>query len=450
MKNSEVKDLTTGSPLKLILGFAVPMLLGYLFQQFYNMVDTIIVGQCLGVTALAAVGSTGSINFMINGFCMGVCSGFAIPVAQKFGAGDYKGMRKFVATSAWLAVVFSAVMTAAVGILCMDILRWMDTPSDIIDGAYQYIFLIFMGIPVTYLYNLLAGIIRSLGDSKTPVYFLLLSSVLNIGLDLITILVLGMGVGGPAYATVIAQGFSAVLCLIYMLKHYPILKMTAEEKKFDRNMAGVLCAMGIPMGLQYSITAIGSVILQTAVNSLGSLAVAAVSTGSKISMFFCCPFDALGGTMATYAGQNVGAKKLDRVVEGVKTASLIGFAYSLAAFAVLFFAGDRLALLFMDSSETELIRQVHLFLIGNSLFYIPLTLVNVVRFAIQGLGFSTFAILAGVCEMIARALVGMFLVPEFGFLPACFASPLAWIFADLFLVPAFGHCIKKLKILFGE
>ncbi len=450
MKNSEVKDLTTGSPLKLILGFAVPMLLGYLFQQFYNMVDTIIVGQCLGVTALAAVGSTGSINFMINGFCMGVCSGFAIPVAQKFGAGDYKGMRKFVATSAWLAVVFSAVMTAAVGILCMDILRWMDTPSDIIDGAYQYIFVIFMGIPVTYLYNLLAGIIRSLGDSKTPVYFLLLSSVLNIGLDLITILVLGMGVGGPAYATVIAQGFSAVLCLIYMLRHYPILKMTAEEKKFDRNMAGVLCAMGIPMGLQYSITAIGSVILQTAVNSLGSLAVAAVSTGSKISMFFCCPFDALGGTMATYAGQNVGAKKLDRVVEGVKTASLIGFAYSLAAFAVLFFAGDRLALLFMDSGETELIRQVHLFLIGNSLFYIPLTLVNVVRFAIQGLGFSTFAILAGVCEMIARALVGMFLVPEFGFLPACFASPLAWIFADLFLVPAFGHCIKKLKILFGE
>lgn len=450
MKNSEVKDLTTGSPLKLILGFAVPMLLGYLFQQFYNMVDTIIVGQCLGVTALAAVGSTGSINFMINGFCMGVCSGFAIPVAQKFGAGDYKGMRKFVATSAWLAAVFSALMTAVVGILCMDILRWMDTPSDIIDGAYQYIFVIFMGIPVTYLYNLLAGIIRSLGDSKTPVYFLLLSSVLNIGLDLITILVLGMGVGGPAYATVIAQGFSAVLCLIYMLRHYPILKMTAEEKKFDRNMAGVLCAMGIPMGLQYSITAIGSVILQTAVNSLGSLAVAAVSTGSKISMFFCCPFDALGGTMATYAGQNVGAKKLDRVVKGVKTASLIGFAYSLAAFAVLFFAGDRLALLFMDSGETELIRQVHLFLIGNSLFYIPLTLVNVVRFAIQGLGFSTFAILAGVCEMIARALVGMFLVPEFGFLPACFASPLAWIFADLFLVPAFGHCIKKLKILFGE
>ena len=450
MKNSEVKDLTTGSPLKLILGFAVPMLLGYLFQQFYNMVDTVIVGQCLGVTALAAVGSTGSINFMINGFCMGVCSGFAIPVAQKFGAGDYKGMRKFVATSAWLAVVFSALMTAVVGILCMDILRWMDTPSDIIDGAYQYIFVIFMGIPVTYLYNLLAGIIRSLGDSKTPVYFLLLSSVLNIGLDLITILVLGMGVGGPAYATVIAQGFSAVLCLIYMLRHYPILKMTAEEKKFDRNMAGVLCEMGIPMGLQYSITAIGSVILQTAVNSLGSLAVAAVSTGSKISMFFCCPFDALGGTMATYAGQNVGAKKLDRVVEGVKTASLIGFAYSLAAFAVLFFAGDRLALLFMDSGETELIRQVHLFLIGNSLFYIPLTLVNVVRFAIQGLGFSTFAILAGVCEMIARALVGIFLVPAFGFLPACFASPLAWIFADLFLVPAFGHCIKKLKILFGE
>lgn len=450
VKKSEVKDLTTGAPLKLILGFAIPMLLGYLFQQFYNMVDTIIVGQCLGVTALAAVGSTGSINFMINGFCIGICSGFAIPVAQKFGAGDYKGMRKFVATSAWLAVVFSIVMTAVVGVLCMDILRWMDTPSDIIEGAYDYIFVIFMGIPVTYLYNLLAGIIRSLGDSKTPVYFLLLSSVLNIGLDLFTILVLGMGVGGPAYATVISQGFSAVLCLIYMLKHYPILKMTAEEKKFDGNMARVLCAMGIPMGLQYSITAIGSVVLQTAVNSLGSLAVAAISTGSKVSMFFCCPFDALGGTMATYAGQNVGAKKLDRVVEGVKMASLIGFVYAVIACAFLFLAGDKLALLFMDSGETELIHQVHMFLIGNSLFYIPLTLVNVVRFTIQGMGYSTFAILAGVCEMAARAFVGFFLVPAFGFIPACIASPLAWIFADLFLVPAFGHCIKKLRVLFGK
>lgn len=445
MSDKKVKDLTTGKPFHLILGFAVPMLLGFLFQQFYNMVDTIIVGQCLGVTALAAVGSTGSINFMINGFCIGVSSGFAIPVAQKFGAGDYKNMRKFVANSMWLAAAFAVVMTVVVGFLCRNILEWMNTPEDIIQGAYDYIFVIFMGIPVTYLYNLLAGIIRSLGDSKTPVYFLLLSSVLNVILDFYTILGLGMGVGGPALATVISQGVSAVLCFFYMIKHFPILKMTEDERKFDVQMAKTLCAMGIPMGLQYSITAIGSVILQTAVNSLGSLAVAAVSTGSKVSMFFCCPFDALGGCMATYAGQNVGARKMDRVKEGVFAASLIGAVYSVLAFLVLYLTGDKIALLFMDSSETEIIGRVHQFLIVNSAFYFPLTLVNVVRFAIQGMGFSVFAILAGVCEMIARTLVGFFLVPAFGFTPVCFANPAAWIAADLFLVPAFFHCLNKLK-----
>ena len=444
------RDLTHGSITKGLLLFALPMIAGNLLQQLYNIADTLIVGQALGRNALAAVGSTGSINFMIIGFCTGACSGFAIPVAQKFGAGDYDGMRKFVANAGWLSAVFAAVMTTIVGFLCMRILQCMNTPEDIIHGAYDYIFVIFLGIPVTYLYNMLAGIIRSLGDSKTPVYFLLLSSLMNIALDFFTILVLGMGVRGPALATVISQGISAVLCLIYMIRHYPILHMKQGEWQPDGRMLCALCGMGIPMGLQYSITAIGSVVLQTAVNSLGSMAVAAVSTGSKVSMFFCCPFDALGGTMATYAGQNVGAKKLNRVKEGLKAASLIGIIYSLIAFMVLLFGGRYIALLFMDADQTEIIGRVATFLIGNSMFYIPLTFVNVVRFTIQGMGFSTFAILAGVCEMAARSLVGFCLVPVFGFLPACFASPLAWIFADAFLIPAFFHCMKKLKVLFGE
>lgn len=450
MERSEMKDLTTGSPMRLILGFAVPMLLGLLFQQFYNMVDTIVVGKFLGVSALASVGSTGSINFMINGFCIGVCSGFAIPIAQRFGAGDYHGLRKFTANAGWLSAAFAVVMTAVVGVLCMDILRWMQTPEDIIQGAYDYIFIIFLGIPVTYLYNMLSGIIRSLGDSRTPVYFLLLSSAMNIFLDVFTILVMGMGVDGPAYATVVSQGISGLLCLVYMIKHYPVLKMTEEEKKPDPNMMKILCSMGIPMGLQYSITAIGSVVLQAAVNSLGSMAVAAVSAGNKVSMFFCCPFDALGGTMATFAGQNVGAGKLDRVREGVKMASIIGIVYSVIAFAVLALGGKYIALLFLDAGETEIIDQVSIFLIGNSMFYIPLVFVNVVRFAIQGMGFSTFAILAGVCEMAARTFVGFFLVPIFGYLPICIASPLAWICADLFLIPAFYHCLKKLKKLMHQ
>ena len=445
MAKSEIRDMTTGSPFRLILGFAVPMLMGLLFQQFYSMVDTIIVGKYLGVSALASVGSTSSINFMIIGFCTGVCSGFSIPVAQRFGAGDHHGLRCFVANAGWLSAIFSAVMTLIVCFLCMDILRWMDTPDDIIQGAYDYIFIIFAGIPVTYLYNILAGIIRSLGDSRTPVYFLLLSSVINIFLDLFTILVMGMGVEGAAYATVISQAISGVLCFLYMRSHFPILRMTREERKFNLRMAKILCGIGVPMGLQYSITAIGSVILQTAVNGLGSLYVAAISAGNKLTLFFTCPFDALGATMATWAGQNVGAGKIDRVKEGVKYALLIGCVYAVAAFVILTLFSKYLALLFLDADEVSTIGNVSLFLFGNSLFYIALVFVNVVRFSIQGMGFSTFAILAGVFEMFARTFAGMCLVPIFGYPAACFASPMAWIAADIFLVPAFLHCIKRLK-----
>ena len=450
MAKSEIRDMTAGSPFKLILGFAVPMLLGLLFQQFYSMVDTIIVGKYLGVKALAAVGSTGSINFMIIGFCTGVCSGFAIPVAQRFGAGDYRGLRKFAANAAWLSLFFSAAMAVTVCVLCRRILLWMQTPEDIMDQAHSYIFIIFAGIPVTYLYNMTAGIIRSLGDSRTPVYFLLLSSVINIVLDLFTIIVLKMGPAGAAWATVISQGVSGVLCLLYMKKHFEILRLQKDERKIDGQIMKILCKMGIPMGLQYSITAIGSVILQASVNTLGSMAVAAVAAGSKVSLFFCCPFDALGGTMATYAGQNVGAKKLERIRQGVKSASVIGCIYSAAAFLVLLLFSGKIALLFMDAGETETISRVSLFLTANSAFYIPLVFVNVVRFAIQGMGYSTFAILAGVFEMAARGLVGLFLVPVFGYIAACFGSPLAWVFADIFLIPAFSHCLRRMKKNFEE
>ena len=337
MGKNEVKDLTQGNVLKLILGFSIPLLFGMLFQQFYSMVDTIIVGKYLGVTALAEVGSTGSISFMIIGFCMGVCNGFAIPVAQKFGARNYKLLRKYVFNSAVLSAIFSIVMTIIVCLLCRNILEWMNTPDDIMDGAYSYIFVIFLGIPVTYLYNLLAGIIRSFGDSKTPLIFLIMSSIINIVLDLVFIIIFNMGVAGAAWATVISQAVSGICCLIFMKKRYSILKFENDELRVNGHCIRRLCYMGIPMGLQYSITAIGSVILQTAVNGLGSLVVATVTAGSKISMFLSCPFDALGSTMATYAGQNVGAKKLDRVSEGIKSSLKIGSIYSIIAFTISIF-----------------------------------------------------------------------------------------------------------------
>lgn len=445
MRKSEMRDMTKGNVFNIILGFAIPLLLGMLFQQFYSMVDTIIVGQYLGVSALASVGSTGSINFMIIGFCMGVCNGFAIPVAQKFGAGNFKKLRKYVFNSGFLAIVFSVVMTLIVCVFCRQILIAMRTPEDIIQGAYSYIYVIFLGIPATYLYNLLSGIIRSLGDSKTPLFFLIISSIINIILDLFLIIYMHMGVAGAAWATVIAQAVSGILCLIYMRKKYSVLKFESDELKIDGYCIRRLCYMGIPMGLQYSITAIGSVILQAAVNGLGSIIVAAVTAAGKISMFLCCPFDALGSTMATYTGQNIGAGKLERISEGIKKSMIIGSVYSIVALMISVFFGKSLALLFVNENEIEILAKVSENLIIIAAFYIPLCIVNVVRFTIQGMGYSTFAILAGVCEMIARALCGFILVPIFGYVAVCLASPVAWIFADAFLIPAYKYVINKSK-----
>lgn len=445
MRKSEMRDMSKGNVFNIILGFAIPLLLGMLFQQFYSMVDTIIVGKYLGVSALASVGSTGSINFMIIGFCMGVCNGFAIPVAQKFGAGNFKKLRKYVFNSGFLAIVFSVVMTLIVCVFCRQILIAMRTPEDIIQGAYSYIYVIFLGIPATYLYNLLSGIIRSLGDSKTPLFFLIISSIINIILDLFLIIYMHMGVAGAAWATVIAQAVSGILCLIYMRKKYSVLKFESDELKIDGYCIRRLCYMGVPMGLQYSITAIGSVILQAAVNGLGSIIVAAVTAAGKISMFLCCPFDALGSTMATYTGQNIGAGKLERISEGIKKSMIIGSVYSIVALMISVFFGKSLAILFVNENEIEILAKVSENLIIVAAFYIPLCIVNVVRFTIQGMGYSTFAILAGVCEMIARALCGFILVPIFGYVAVCLASPVAWIFADAFLIPAYKYVINKSK-----
>ncbi len=440
------KSLTEGKPMKLILGFGLPLLFGLIFQQFYNMVDTIIVGQKLGMNALAAVGSTGSINFMIVGFCIGICNGFAIPVAQCFGAKDYKNLKKYITNSAWMSLIFSVVITAVVGVLTHQILVWMHTPAAIMQDAYTYIFIVFMGIPAIFLYNVTSGILRSMGDSVTPLLFLIFSSLLNIILDLIMVPMIG--VAGAAIATITSQGISGVICLIYMIRKFGFLKFEREDWTFSRRHALKLCGMGVPMGLQYSITAIGSVILQTAVNSLGETVVAAVSAGSKIGMFACCPFDAMGSTMATYGGQNVGAGRLDRVDQGLKDCLKLGIGYALIAFVFMLVFGKSLTLLFVSPSEphiTELMDLTYRYLIGNSAFYIPLAFVNIVRFMIQGLGYSTFAVLAGVCEMVARGLAGFVLVPIFGYIFVALGSPLAWVFADAFLIPAYFYVMRRLR-----
>lgn len=450
MDQTKVKSLTEGKPFSIIVKFMGPILLGMLFQQMYNMVDAMIVGRILGAEALAAVGGTGAINFMIIGFCMGVCSGFAIPVAQAFGAKKESLLRRYVANSVWLSVIFAVVMTITVSANCRKILELLDTPSDIIEGSYSYIIIIFLGIPTVYLYQLLAGVLRSLGDSKTPLYFLILSSLLNIVLDLLTILVFSMGVAGAAYATVAAQLVSGILCLIYIKKKYPILHIKKEEWKPKKELIGRLCANGVPMGLQYSITAIGSVILQAAVNTLGSGIVAAITAANKINMIVVCPFDAMGATMATYAGQNVGAGKYERVPKGVYACAGLALCYSIVMCGCLFLFGESLVLLFVKETEIDIIRNAAFFLKCVSVFYFSLSLVNILRFSIQGMGYGTLAILSGVFEMIARGFVGFVLVPIYGYIAACIASPLAWIMADIFLIPAHIMIVRHLKKMYQD
>lgn len=444
MARTSTRDMTEGSPTRLIFGFFFPLLFGLLFQQVYNMVDTIVVGKFLGVTALAGVGSTGSLSFLVLGFCVGVCNGFAIPVAQKFGERDYRGLKMFVVNAIILAVVFAVVMTVLVCALCSRFLTWMNTPADIMPDAYSYIFVIFLGIPVVFIYNVLFSIIRSLGDSRTPVMYLMFCSLLNVALDLLFILVFGMGVAGAAWATVVSQAVSSLLCINY-IRHCDMLILSRADWKLDHACVKRLVGMGIPTGLQYSITALGSIVLQSSVNTLGSVYVASVAAGSKVSQLFCCPFDALGSTMATYGGQNVGAGKLERIGRGVRSCSVIGIIYAVGVLGVLWFFGGAFSLMFVDAAETEVIANSALFIRFNAVMYIPLAFVNILRFLIQGLGFTKQAVFAGVFEMVARALVGVALVPALGYMAVCAANPAAWVAADLFLFPAYVWAMKRLS-----
>lgn len=440
---SKELNLTVGSPFKLIIAFAIPMILGNMFQQLYNFVDTMIVGHFLGMDALGGVGATGSINFLIIGFCMGMCAGFAIPVAQMYGANDHVALRKYFANSLYLALLFSAVITVVVVIFCRQILTLMQTPTDCIEYSYTYIKTIFYGIPITFLYNILAGVIRSIGDSKTPLIFLIISTFINVGLDYLFISGFDMGVYGAALATVASQLMSGIMCIVAIIAKYKILHISGKEWLPDFSCMGKLVVMGLPMGLQYSITAIGSVILQSNVNILGPVAVAAATAASKVNMLFICIIDALGASMATYGGQNLGAGKVDRIRKGTRAAVIIGFVYSAVAFVAAFFTRRPLINLFVDEPHPDMIDMAaqHVIITMGCLAF--LVLVNVLRFLIQGVGYSFFAILAGVLEMIARTLAGLVIIPKFGFLGACVASPLAWILADMFLVPAYFYVVRR-------
>ena len=350
------KDLTSGNPFKIILLFTLPLMLGNLFQQFYSLADTIIVGRFVGVNALAAVGATGSVNYLILGFVIGMCNGFAIPIAQLFGAHDDSDLRRHVANATWLCIAWGVVLTVVTVALTRPIMELMQTPADIIDGASTYIGWIFAGIPFVFLYNMVSAIMRALGDSKTPLYFLVLTSAVNIVLDLVLIINFNMGVLGAAVATDVSQAISGVISLIYLIKKFKILHMTRDEWKYSRSTCRRLSAMGLPMGLQCTITAVGGVIMQWAVNGLGSSVVAAITAAGKTQNLLSCALESIGTAMATYAGQNLGAARLDRVRSGVKSSYIMVVAYSVLAFIALHFGDVVIIGLFLDTkTEVEIV-----------------------------------------------------------------------------------------------
>lgn len=429
--------------MKQILSFAFPLLLGNLFQQLYNIADLMIVGRTLGIEALAAVGASSSLNFMILGFCIGSCSGFTIPVAQRFGAGDHSAMRKYVFNAAILSGIIAALLTVITAVFCRQILTVIKTPDDIMQGAYDYLIIIFLGIPFTVLYNLAAGILRALGDSKSPFLILIVSTVVNILGDLFTILMCGMGVAGAALSTITAQAISGILCLVVIIKKFPVLHLLSEDRRVNKRLQSVLFTMGVPMGLQYSITAIGSVMLQTAVNSLGSVIVASFSAAIKVKQITMAPFDALASTAATFSGQNLGAGKIVRIKRGVTQMIVIGGVYALLIGSAMFLAGDKMVGIFLNADESEVIQNAYQQLRYMSVFYIFLAVLNVVRSSVQGMGYSGLALLAGVLEMIARTAMALWVIPVYGYHAVCFTDQTAWITSTIYVVIIFGIVMKK-------
>ena len=437
-------DMTKGNPVKLILLFTIPLLIGNVFQQFYSMVDTIIVGRFVGVEALAAVGSTGSMVFLVNGFIIGMTSGFAVLVSQKFGAKKENELKNAIASAITLSVIGTIIITAISLLGSLPLLKLMNTPANIINDAASYVNILYAGTGAVVIYNMSAAILRALGDSKTPLIFLIISSALNIILDLVFIINFSMGVKGAAYATIISQGVSGVLCLIYSYSKFKVLRLKKKDFKVENTYYKKHLKVGVPMALQFSITAIGIMTVQGALNVFGSTVIAAYTAASKVLQLSMQPAISFGMTMATYCGQNLGAKNYQRIKEGVKKSTIISIIISLLAAALLIFLGKWFVTLFIDNPTTEIFAYAQEVFNYSAAFYIPLGLIFIYRNALQGIGESFVPMMAGVYELVARAIVA-FTLPQFiGFTGICLSDPLAWIAAAVPLAYTYYKKIKQL------
>lgn len=444
-------DMTTGNPMNIIFNFTLPIFIGNVFQQFYNMADAVIVGKFVGNKALAAVGSTGTIMFLIYGFVVGMTAGFTVLTAQKFGAGDMPAMRRTVAGASFLTLLVGLVLTAAFMAFMKPWLTLMHTPEDIFADAYAYIMIISAGILAQMLYNLLASILRALGNSRVPLYFLILSALLNIVLDLVFIIVFHMGAAGAAAATVISQGVSGALCLVYIVKKVPLLHMTREDWKLSGALLGTQIRIGIPMALQYSITAVGTMMVQASLNILGSTLVAAYTAAGKIEQIVTQAYVAMGTTMATYGAQNMGAGNISRIRQGFKASTVIGVVYAVVSAALVMTVGKYMTYLFVSEDVALIMDSVNTYLVCAGIFFIPLAIVNIYRNGIQGLGYGLLPMMAGVAELAGRGVVAVIAARQKSYLGVCLASPAAWVLAALLLIGMYYYVVKiDLKKIFPD
>ena len=446
------KNMTMGNPFLLLTGFVLPIFVGNLFQQLYLMSDTLIVSRLLGVEALAAVGSVSPFSYMVVGFAQGLTMGFTAILSQRFGAGDNEGMRKVYAMSTLLSVLISFLLSIVFTFLSRPMLKLVNTPDNILDMAVEYISIIYIFLIFQVLYNLYAGVLRSLGDSKSPLVFMIISAITNIILDIIAIAVFHMGVGGAALATVFSQGLSAILSFIYIKKKFTILTPSKEEKKYDRSLSKVLLKVGLPGAFQYSITAISCILVQASLNNFGSDSVAAYSVANKIENMVTQFYPALGIGISTFAGQNLGAGKLNRVRKGFRVSVYLNIAYSIFALIICQSFASPMSKLFIDSNTSSpvVIEESILYVTTMSLFFIPLGFIFIFRTGCQGLGSGKIPMISAIIELVARTCTAFSLPYFFGFLGICYSNAVSWISAGFILPIVYLAFMKKLERHYEE
>lgn len=435
------KDMTTGSPAKQILFFSIPLLIGNLFQQFYNMADTFIVGRTLGANALAAVGCTGGLSFLILGFATGATAGMSIITAQRFGAQDTEGVKRSFAVSIIISIILTILLTLAGVLFTRPLLHLLQTPPDIFEDAYHYFIVIVAFTAAAMLFNLMSNIMRAVGDSISPLLFLVIACVLNIVLDYVFILGMGMGTEGAGIATVLAQFLAGLFCILYVKWKIPVLCIGLRHFRCTKEDWLHHCRLGLPMGFQSSIIAIGTIVVQFALNTQGTTEIAAYTAAMKLDNFGVLPLMSFGIAMATYVGQNHGADKPHRIRQGIFQCSIISVIFSLFIGAIDVFWGDALSAIFLSGNPAA-IALSHRALIINGSCYSLLALLFIFRYSLQGLGHSFVPTIAGIAELIMRCFCAIILTSLMGYTGTCISNPLAWLGA---LVPLSLALIPILK-----